>query len=58
MTIDVLNVVFGAVGFLGTSVDFVQLELLQDTSGQKETSGISRGVVGETDLNTISRQLV
>lgn len=58
LSVDILDVVLSTSGFLDSGVDAVQLKLLEQTSGKQETSGVGGGVVGQTDLDTISWQLV
>lgn len=58
LSVDILDVVLGTSGLLDSGVDAVQLELLQQTSGEQETGGVGGSVVGQTNLDTVSWQLV
>lgn len=46
------------VGFLNTLEGLVELELLEETTGEEETSGVGSGPVGQTVLDSIALQLV
>ena len=52
-TILILHAVHGAVNVVIALVDGVQRELLEDTPGEQETSAVSGGVVGQTNLDSI-----
>ena len=56
--IDVLNVVDLSVDFLVANVLGVQLELLEETAGGKETHAVGGGIVGQTGLDSVPGELV
>lgn len=43
---------------LGSLVDAIELELLQETTGKEKASAVGGGVVGQTDLDAVAGQLV
>ena len=52
-TILILHAVHGAINVVIALVDGVQGELLEDTSGEQETSAVGGGVVGQTNLDSV-----
>ena len=49
----VLHAVHGAINVVIALVDGVQGELLEDTSGEQETSAVGGSVVGQTNLDSV-----
>jgi len=58
LSVDILDVELGTSGLLDSGVDTVQLELLEQTTGEQQTGGIGGGVVGQTYLDSVAWQLV
>jgi len=48
------DVVVFTINLLGTSVDLVQTSLVEESSGDEETSGVASSVVGQTSFETES----
>ena len=55
---NLLNIENLAINGLVASIVGVQLELLEETAGAKETHGVGGGVVGQTGLDAVLRELV
>lgn len=53
-----LDVVVFTVDLFGSLVDGVELDILQVTAGQQQTGGVGGGVVGQTNLDAITRKLM
>lgn len=53
-----LNVVVLTIDFVGTLVEFVQIQLLQVTASQQQSSAIGSSVVGQTNLDSIAWQFM
>ena len=49
----ILHAVHGAINVVIALVDGVQGELLEDTSGEQETSAVGGSVVGQTNLDSV-----